>query len=84
MFDPGKPFQPSLMFVDEARSLPWSEPPERCFTWVGSSEKSFNEIAQNILDIIYEFFGIASVNFFKSTQAGINYVKKSFFLVLGL
>jgi hypothetical protein len=28
MFVPGKPFQPSLMFVGEARSLPWSGAPE--------------------------------------------------------
>ncbi len=30
VFDPGKPFQPSLMFV----SLPWSGAPERYFTRV--------------------------------------------------
>ncbi len=36
MFVPGKPFQPSLMFVGEARSLPWSGAPERSFTRVGS------------------------------------------------
>ncbi len=29
MFVPGKPFQPSLMFVGEARSLPKSRAPER-------------------------------------------------------
>jgi hypothetical protein len=29
----GKPFQPSLMFVGEARSLPYSGAPERCLTW---------------------------------------------------
>ncbi len=23
------------MFVGEARSLPWSGAPQRCFTWVG-------------------------------------------------
>jgi hypothetical protein len=33
----GKPFQPSLMFVGEARSLPQSGAPENCFTQVGSS-----------------------------------------------
>jgi len=32
----GKPFQPSLMFVGETRSLPWSGSPERCFTRVSS------------------------------------------------
>jgi hypothetical protein len=32
----GKPFQPSLMFVGKARSLPQSGAPERCFTPVGS------------------------------------------------
>jgi hypothetical protein len=37
VFVPGKLFQPSLMFVGEARKLPWSEAPERCFTQVGSS-----------------------------------------------
>ncbi len=35
-FAPGKPFQPSLMFVGKARSLPKSRAPERCFTWVDS------------------------------------------------
>jgi hypothetical protein len=35
VFVSGKPFQPSLMFVDEARSLPYSGAPERYFTWVG-------------------------------------------------
>ncbi len=32
----GKPFQPSLMFVGEARSLPQGGAPERCFTRVRS------------------------------------------------
>ncbi len=36
MFDPGKPFQPSLMFVDKARSHPLRGSPEICFTQVGS------------------------------------------------
>ena len=36
MFVPGKPFQPSLMFVVKARSLPLSGTPERHFTWLGS------------------------------------------------
>ncbi len=36
-FAPGKPFQPSLMFVGEARSLPENGAPERCFTQVGSA-----------------------------------------------
>ncbi len=31
-----RPFQPSLMFVGEARGLPQSGTPERCFTLVGS------------------------------------------------
>jgi hypothetical protein len=35
-FVPGKPFQPSLIFVVKARSLPKSGAPERQFTWVGS------------------------------------------------
>jgi hypothetical protein len=35
VFVPGKPFQPSLMFVGEARSLPYGAP-EKCFTRVGS------------------------------------------------
>jgi hypothetical protein len=30
----GKPFQSSLMFVGEARSLPYSGASERCFTWI--------------------------------------------------
>jgi hypothetical protein len=29
---PGKPFQPSLLFVGKARSLPLSGAPERCLT----------------------------------------------------
>jgi hypothetical protein len=33
----GKPFQSSLMFVDEARRPPKRGVPERCFTQVGSS-----------------------------------------------
>ncbi len=33
---PGKPFQPFLMLVGEARSLSQSGAPERCFTWEGS------------------------------------------------
>ena len=35
-FVPGKPFQPSPMFVSEARSLPRSGACEMCFTGVGS------------------------------------------------
>ncbi len=35
VFVPGKLFQPSLMFVGEARSLPQNGAPERCFTRVG-------------------------------------------------
>ncbi len=31
MVDPDRPFQPSLMFVGKARSLPKSGTPERCF-----------------------------------------------------
>ncbi len=33
----GRPFQPTLMFVCNVRSLPQSGAPESCFTWVGSS-----------------------------------------------
>ncbi len=36
MFVPGKPFQPSLVFVGKARSLPKSGALERSFTRVGS------------------------------------------------
>ncbi len=32
LFVPGKPFQPSLMFMGKARGLPYSGAPERCFT----------------------------------------------------
>ncbi len=39
-FVPGKPFQPSLMFVDKSRSLPSSAAPERCFSRVGSKPYS--------------------------------------------
>ncbi len=34
---PGKPFQPRLTFVGEARSLPLRGAPEISFTWVRSS-----------------------------------------------
>ncbi len=37
VFVHGKPFQPSLMFVGEVRSLPQRGSLERCFTRVGSS-----------------------------------------------
>jgi hypothetical protein len=33
----GKLLQPNLMFVGDARSLPYSEACERHFIWVGSS-----------------------------------------------
>jgi hypothetical protein len=36
MFAPGKPFQPSLLFLGKARCLPSIGTPERCFTLVGS------------------------------------------------
>ncbi len=36
MFVPGKPLQPSLMFVGKARGLPWSGAPVRCLIWIGS------------------------------------------------
>ncbi len=35
MFVPGRPIQPTRMFVGKARSLPMSGAPERCFTQVG-------------------------------------------------
>ncbi len=33
---PGMPYNPSIMFVGVASSLPSSEAPEKCFTLVGS------------------------------------------------
>jgi hypothetical protein len=36
VFVTGKPFQPNLLFVGMAKSLPLSGALERCFTWVGS------------------------------------------------
>ncbi len=36
MLIPGMIFQPILMFVDKAISLPQSRSPERCFIWAGS------------------------------------------------
>ncbi len=36
MFVPGKPLQPSLMFVGKARGLHYSGASEMRFTWVGS------------------------------------------------
>jgi hypothetical protein len=40
VFAPGKSFQPSLLLVGKARSLPSSGAPERCFTWVSSCPTS--------------------------------------------
>ncbi len=40
VFVRGKPFKPSLMFVDKARGLPWGGASERCLTRVGSSLRS--------------------------------------------
>ncbi len=40
MFVPGKPFQPSLVFVGEARSLPFSGAPERYFTSLARDKHS--------------------------------------------
>ncbi len=37
MFVPSKLFQPSLMIVGKARSLPKSGAPESYFTWIDSS-----------------------------------------------
>ncbi len=37
VFAPGRHFQPCLMFVSKARSLPYSGAPERFFTWVSSA-----------------------------------------------
>jgi hypothetical protein len=36
VFVHGKPFQPSLLFVGKARSLPYSGAPERFFNRIGS------------------------------------------------
>jgi len=36
VFDPGRLFQPSLMFVGKARNLPESRLPERRYTRLGS------------------------------------------------
>jgi hypothetical protein len=36
VFVPGKPFQPSLLFVSKARSLPQSGASERYFNGVGT------------------------------------------------
>ncbi len=33
MLDPGKHFQPILIFVGKARSIPLSRTREQCFTW---------------------------------------------------
>jgi hypothetical protein len=34
--DPGRPFLPSLIFVNKARTLPQRGTPESCFSWAGS------------------------------------------------
>ncbi len=39
VFLAGKPFQPGLMFVGKAQSLPIRGASERCFTRVGSSPR---------------------------------------------
>ncbi len=36
VFVPGRPIQPSLIFVGKERSLPHSGAPESCLTWVGT------------------------------------------------
>ncbi len=50
MFVPGKPFQPSLMFVGKARSLRSSGAPEMCFTWVGCCYHKLNITYQSTND----------------------------------
>ncbi len=37
VFVTGKPFHPGVMLVGKFRSLPESDAPERCSTWVGSA-----------------------------------------------
>jgi hypothetical protein len=37
LFTPGKPLQPSLVFVGKASRVSYSGDPDWCFTWVGSS-----------------------------------------------
>jgi hypothetical protein len=43
VFVPGKPFQPSLMFVDKASSLPKSEASFRCSSWGSSGPNQEHE-----------------------------------------
>ncbi len=50
MFVPGKPFQPSLMFVGKARTLRSSGAPEMCFTRVGSWKDEVNITYQSTND----------------------------------
>jgi hypothetical protein len=39
----GRPFQPSLVFVGKARSLPKSEAPERCFTGLQPNSQTLDK-----------------------------------------
>ncbi len=51
----GKSFQPSLLFVGEARSLPQSGAPERCFTRVGSSPQPGNTKGESITVLLTSY-----------------------------
>jgi hypothetical protein len=76
MFDLGKHFQPSLMFVGEARSLPWIEEPERSSTYklsenkIGCFEKKIvNSIIWRVSPTVYTI-----LKYLKGPPI-INYVK---------
>ncbi len=52
MFVLGKPFQPSLMFVGKAKSLPKKGAPFRCSIWLGSgiTHNHYNRLEKVVRD----------------------------------
>ncbi len=68
MFVPGKPFQPGLIFVGEARSLHYSEAPKKCFTWVVWALPAYNRLGWRCLP---------GTNALAYHSKGVSYVRKS-------
>ncbi len=70
MFVPGRPLQPSLMFVVKASSPPFSGAPEWCFIWVGSGStpKDWTRSERNAIDN----FSITKKNSFATLATGVS------------
>jgi hypothetical protein len=71
VFVPGRPLQPSLMFVVKASSLPFSGAPERCFNWVGScsTPKNWTKSERNAIDK----FSVTKKKSFATLATGVSY-----------